>query len=108
MDAEQQRRALELCDMAFRVMREGFPGLAAAFTPIEIGDFRFEQSRLTPEGTAERRGYLPNALEVSWRNRKVLTVMFSRQSEPRVLRYEPSEWERELEFLLTPGHGRAQ
>ena len=108
VDEERRRRALELLDMAHRVMEEG-PQLHTGFTPIEIGNFRFEPIRLETEGTAERTGHLPNALNVAWREGIVLTAKFSRRfTEPQVLHYEPGEWERELEFLLTPGHGRAQ
>jgi hypothetical protein len=106
MNDEPQKRAFELCDMAHRVINEGPESWSAMFwQPIDIGDLRIEQSRLDDP---ERRGRLPNALNVAWRKRNVLTVAFTRDSDREVRHYEPGEWERELEFLLMPGHGRAQ
>jgi hypothetical protein len=107
MDAKQQQRALELCNMAHRVINEGPDGWRAMFwQPIEIGDLRIERVRLDDP---ERRGRLPNALNIAWRSRDVLTIRFPNgAAEPEVRHYEPGEWERELEFLLTPGHGRTQ
>jgi len=106
MNDEQRRRALELCDMVHRVIDEGPDSWQAVFwVPIEIGNLRIERIRLDDP---EQRGRLPNALNVAWRNRNVLTVRYSRDSKPQVRHYESGEWERELEFLLTPGHGRAQ
>jgi hypothetical protein len=107
MRVEQQQRALELCDMVCRVINEGPDSWSAMFwEPIEIGDLRIERIRLDDP---KKRGRLPNALNVAWRNRNVLTLRHSDGvAEPKVRHYEPGEWERELEFLLTPGHGRTQ
>ena len=113
MNAEQQRRALELCDMANRVMAER-PNNWDIETPFEIGDLRIEQrglmrmARRAAGQQVENADKLPYGIDIFWRETKVLSVGWSRTSERQVICYEPGEWERELEFLLTPGHGRAQ
>jgi hypothetical protein len=123
MDTEQQRRrALELCDMANKLMSREFPnwqtgtpgpgGRPLRILAFERGDLRIEQKtplgqgRVPPE-VQEQPGNLPDGVNIIWRKRKVLSVEWSRTIEGRVLCYEPGTWESELELWLAPGHGRA-
>ncbi len=114
MDAEPQRRALELCDLTCRAISEA-PMDWQTGLPISVDDLRIEQAGFMRMGrrAAGRReetaDEFPPQIEVFWRETKVLSVGWSNKSdERRVLCYVPGEWERKLEFLLTPAHGRAQ
>ena len=113
MSAEQQRRVFELCDMACRAISEG-PMIWQTGLPVSIGHLRIEQrglmrmARRAAGQQVENADKLPHGIDIFWRETKVLSVGWSRTSERQVICYEPGEWERELEFLLTPGHGRAQ
>jgi hypothetical protein len=107
MDSEQQRRALELCNMACRLRDEGPLGWQVGFNPIEVADLRIEHAYLPDEVTQKPRR-VPNGITISWLTRTVLTIQFVRDGEPRVLCYEGGDWENEPEFLLTPAKGSTQ
>lgn len=106
MDTERQRRALELFDMVCRAISEG-PLDWRTGLPISIGDLHIEQPGFMRMGrpAADRPSLADTPdIEVIWRGTTVLSVGHDR----KIICYEPGEWERELEFLLVPGHGRTQ
>ena len=113
MNSEEQSRALQLYDMANRVISEGPLGWQTGL-PVEIGDFCIEQRGFMrmarrAAGHRESAGKFPDGIDIIWRKTKVLSVGLSRTTGERsVICYESGDWERELEFLLTPGHGRTQ
>jgi hypothetical protein len=113
MNDEQQKRALELCDLASRAIDEGPLGWQTGL-PIEIGNLRIEQRGFMrmgrrAAGSREDAGLFPDGIDIFYRNTKVLSVGWSSTtSERRVLCYDSGEWEGELELLLAPGHGRTQ
>lgn len=110
--AEQERRALELCHLADRAISEG-PIDWQTGLPISVDDLRIEQrasmrTRRRAAGHHESPDEFPDGIDIFWRETKVLSVGWSGAKGRQVLCYVPGEWERKLELLLAPGHGRTQ